>query len=87
MIFGVQIGVHTTSQQGFPDYHSRRSPSTASQRRDVVAIGGDRTRFSYGYSAEDDELESLRKHIAGVRASTGLPLNTPHESEADDAHG
>jgi len=78
------VGVHPHHSKDFPDI-TVDDLVTASQRRDVVAIGETGLDFHYGYSAEDDQLESLRKHIAASRI-TGLPLIL-HTREADDLMG
>lgn len=54
----------------------------AARHPEVVAIGETGLDFHYGYSSEEDQLASLRKHIAVAR-ETGLPLIL-HTREADD---
>jgi TatD DNase family protein len=50
-----------------------------------VAIGETGLDFHYGYSPEDAQVESLRKHIEAAR-QTSLPLIL-HTREADDMMG
>jgi len=54
----------------------------AATHPEVVAIGETGLDFHYGYSAEKDQVDSLRKHIHVAR-NTGLPLIL-HTREADD---
>ncbi|MCA8901127.1 MAG: TatD family hydrolase [Hyphomonas sp.] len=51
-------------------------------RPDTVAIGETGLDFHYGYSAESDQVTSLRTHIQAARSS-GLPVIL-HTREADD---
>ena len=53
----------------------------AAARPKVVGIGETGLDFHYGYSTEDDQILSLRKHITVAR-DTGLPLIL-HTREAD----
>tara|TARA_R110000868_G_scaffold33300_1_gene120959 strand:+ start:3749 stop:4522 length:774 start_codon:yes stop_codon:yes gene_type:complete len=78
------VGVHPHHSKDFPDI-TVDDLVTASERPEVVAIGESGLDFHYGYSAEDDQLDSLRKHIAASRI-TGLPLIL-HTREADDLMG
>ena len=78
------VGVHPHHSKDFPDI-TIDDLVTASERPEVVAIGESGLDFHYGYSAEDDQLDSLRKHIAASRI-TGLPLIL-HTREADDLMG
>lgn len=54
----------------------------AAKNPEVVAIGETGLDFHYGYSSEEDQVLSLRKHITVAR-ETGLPLIL-HTREADD---
>lgn len=54
----------------------------AATHPEVVAIGETGLDFHYGYSAEKDQVDSLRKHMHVAR-NTGLPLIL-HTREADD---
>ncbi|MEQ8301615.1 MAG: TatD family hydrolase [Hyphomonas sp.] len=78
------VGVHPHHSKDFRDI-TVDDLVTASERPEVVAIGESGLDFHYGYSAEDDQLDSLRKHIAASRI-TGLPLIL-HTREADDLMG
>jgi len=78
------VGVHPHHSKDFPDI-TVDDLVTASERPEVVAIGESGLDFHYGYSAEYDQLNSLRKHIAASRI-TGLPLIL-HTREADDLMG
>ncbi|MEZ6000649.1 TatD family hydrolase [Hyphomonas sp.] len=53
----------------------------AAANPEVIAIGETGLDFHYGYSAEEDQVASLRKHIQAAR-ETGLPLIL-HTREAD----
>jgi TatD DNase family protein len=78
------VGVHPHHTKDFPDI-TVDDLVTASQHPDVVAIGESGLDFHYGYSPQEAQLGSLRKHIAASRI-TGLPLIL-HTREADDLMG
>nr|WP_321441044.1 TatD family hydrolase [uncultured Hyphomonas sp.] len=74
-------GVHPHHAKDFPDLTVETLIKAASNP-EVVAIGETGLDFHYGYSAEDDQVTSLRKHISAAR-DTGLPLIL-HTREADE---
>jgi TatD DNase family protein len=74
-------GVHPHHAKDFPDLTVETLIQAASNP-EVVAIGETGLDFHYGYSAEDDQVTSLRKHISAAR-DTGLPLIL-HTREADE---
>ncbi len=78
------VGVHPHHSKDFPELTVGQLVEAAS-RPDVVAIGETGLDFHYGYSAEDAQIASLRKHIEAARQS-GLPLIL-HTREADDLMG
>tara|TARA_R110000787_G_scaffold20065_4_gene59630 strand:- start:42990 stop:43763 length:774 start_codon:yes stop_codon:yes gene_type:complete len=78
------VGVHPHHSKDFPDLSVDQLVEAAA-RKDVVAIGETGLDFHYGYSAEDAQISSLRKHIEAARRS-GLPLIL-HTREADDLMG
>jgi TatD DNase family protein len=78
------VGVHPHHSKDFPDI-STADLVAAAGRKKVVAIGETGLDFHYGYSPEDVQVASLRKHIAAAR-TTGLPLIL-HTREADDLMG
>ena len=78
------VGVHPHHTKDFPDI-TVGDLTAAAARPKVVAIGETGLDFHYGYSPEDAQVESLRKHIEAAR-QTGLPLIL-HTREADDMMG
>ena len=74
-------GVHPHHAKDFRDL-TTDDLLRAAENRQVVAIGETGLDFYYGYSGEDDQVSSLRKHIAAAR-QTGLPLIL-HTRDADD---
>jgi len=74
-------GVHPHHAKDFPDLRIETLTQAASNP-EVVAIGETGLDFHYGYSAEADQVISLRKHISAAR-DTGLPLIL-HTREADE---
>ena len=74
-------GVHPHHAKDFPDL-TVETLTQAASNPEVVAIGETGLDFHYGYSAEDDQVTSLRKHISAAR-DTGLPLIL-HTREADE---
>ena len=74
-------GVHPHHAKDFPDLRIETLTQAASNP-EVVAIGETGLDFHYGYSAEADQVTSLRKHISAAR-DTGLPLIL-HTREADE---
>ena len=75
------VGVHPHHAKDFRDL-TIEDLANAATHPEVVAIGETGLDFHYGYSAEDDQVTSLRKHISVAR-TTGLPLIL-HTREADD---
>ena len=78
------VGVHPHHTKDFPDI-TVEDLTAAAARPKVVAIGETGLDFHYGYSPEDAQVESLRKHIEAAR-QTSLPLIL-HTREADDMMG
>ena len=78
------VGVHPHHTKDFPDI-TVEDLTVAAARPKVVAIGETGLDFHYGYSPEDAQVESLRKHIEAAR-QTSLPLIL-HTREADDMMG
>ena len=78
------VGVHPHHTKDFPDI-TVEDLTAAAARPEVVAIGETGLDFHYGYSPEDAQVESLRKHIEAARR-TSLPLIL-HTREADDMMG
>jgi TatD DNase family protein len=74
-------GVHPHHAKDFGNLTVEQLIEAASSS-EVVAIGETGLDFHYGYSAEKDQVECLRKHIDAAR-NTGLPLIL-HTREADD---
>lgn len=74
-------GVHPHHAKDFLDL-TTEDLLRAADNPNVVAIGETGLDFYYGYSSEDDQVPSLRKHIEAAR-ETGLPLIL-HTREADD---
>lgn len=74
-------GVHPHHAKDFGDL-SVETLKEAASNPEVVAIGETGLDFHYGYSVEQDQVNSLRKHIQAAR-DTGLPLIL-HTREADD---
>lgn len=75
------VGVHPHHAKDFPDLTVEDLTRRAADGR-VVAIGETGLDFHYGYSAEEDQVRSLRLHIEAARV-TGLPLIL-HTREADE---
>lgn len=75
------VGVHPHHAKDFPDLTVEDLTRRAVDSR-VIAIGETGLDFHYGYSAEDDQVRSLRLHIEAARI-TGLPLIL-HTREADE---
>ena len=78
------VGVHPHHTKDFQDI-TVEDLTMAAARPKVVAIGETGLDFHYGYSPEDAQVESLRKHIEAAR-QTSLPLIL-HTREADDLMG
>jgi TatD DNase family protein len=78
------VGVHPHHAKDFPDI-TVKDLTAAASRPEVVAIGETGLDFHYGYSPEDAQVDSLRKHIEAARQSS-LPLIL-HTREADDMMG
>lgn len=74
------VGVHPHHSKDFTDLTAETLIEDASHPK-VVAIGETGLDFHYGYSAEADQVRSLKEHIAAARR-TGLPLIL-HTREAD----
>lgn len=74
-------GVHPHHAKDFVDLTAKALIEAASNDK-VIAIGETGLDFHYGYSTEEDQVASLRKHIHVAR-ETGLPLIL-HTREADD---
>jgi len=74
-------GVHPHHAKDFRDL-TTEDLLLATGHKKVVAIGETGLDFHYGYSAEEDQVASLRKHIS-VSRDTGLPLIL-HTREADN---
>lgn len=74
------VGVHPHHAKDFTDLTAVTLIADAAHPK-VVAIGETGLDFHYGYSAESDQVRSLREHIAAAR-ETGLPLIL-HTREAD----
>lgn len=74
------VGVHPHHAKDFTGLMSETLIAEAAHPK-VVAIGETGLDFHYGYSAEADQVRSLREHISAAR-ETGLPLIL-HTREAD----
>ncbi len=74
------VGVHPHHTKDFTQLTASTLVAEA-QHPKVVAIGETGLDFHYGYSAEPDQVRSLREHIKAAR-ETGLPLIL-HTREAD----
>ncbi|MEX1251242.1 MAG: TatD family hydrolase [Hyphomonas sp.] len=74
------VGVHPHHSKDATDLTAETLVADAAHP-EVVAIGETGLDFHYGYSAEADQVRSLREHIKAAR-STGLPLIL-HTREAD----
>ena len=74
------VGVHPHHAKDFTSLTAETLIAEARHPK-VVAIGETGLDFHYGYSAEADQLRSLREHINAARV-TGLPLIL-HTREAD----
>ena len=74
------VGVHPHHAKDFTALTAETLIAEAAHPK-VVAIGETGLDFHYGYSAEADQLRSLREHIQAARV-TGLPLIL-HTREAD----
>jgi TatD DNase family protein len=74
------VGVHPHHAKDFTDLTAETLITEAAHPK-VVAIGETGLDFHYGYSAEADQVRSLREHISAAR-KTGLPLIL-HTREAD----
>nr|WP_321362042.1 TatD family hydrolase [uncultured Hyphomonas sp.] len=75
------VGVHPHHAKDFTDLTADTLIEAASNKK-VVAIGETGLDFHYGYSSEQNQVTSLRKHIYAAR-ETRLPLIL-HTREADD---
>ncbi|MEZ5984576.1 MAG: TatD family hydrolase [Hyphomonas sp.] len=73
-------GVHPHHAKDFTDLSVEALAGAATDPK-VVAIGETGLDFHYGYSSEEDQVASLRKHIRVAR-ETALPLIL-HTREAD----
>jgi TatD DNase family protein len=74
------VGVHPHHAKDFTGLMAETLIAEAAHPK-VVAIGETGLDFHYGYSAEADQVRSLREHISAAR-KTGLPLIL-HTREAD----
>lgn len=74
------VGVHPHHAKDFTGLTAATLIKEAEHPK-VVAIGETGLDFHYGYSAEADQVRSLREHISAAR-ETGLPLIL-HTREAD----
>lgn len=74
------VGVHPHHAKDFTSLTAETLIAEARHPK-VVAIGETGLDFHYGYSAEADQVRSLREHINAARV-TGLPLIL-HTREAD----
>ncbi len=74
------VGVHPHHAKDFTSLMASTLIAEATHPK-VVAIGETGLDFHYGYSAEADQVRSVREHIAAAR-ETGLPLIL-HTREAD----
>ncbi|WP_291202167.1 TatD family hydrolase [Hyphomonas sp.] len=74
------VGVHPHHAKDFTGLMAE-TLITEAEHPKVVAIGETGLDFHYGYSAEADQVRSLREHVRAARA-TGLPLIL-HTREAD----
>ena len=74
------VGVHPHHAKDFTALGTAQLIEAADDPQ-VVAIGETGLDFHYGYSAEADQVESLRRHIDAARR-TGLPVIL-HTREAD----
>ena len=74
------VGVHPHHAKDFTGLMADTLIAEAAHPK-VVAIGETGLDFHYGYSAEADQVRSLREHISAAR-ETGLPLIL-HTREAD----
>lgn len=74
------VGVHPHHAKDFTSLTAETLIAEARHQK-VVAIGETGLDFHYGYSAEADQVRSLREHIEAARVS-GLPLIL-HTREAD----
>lgn len=74
-------GVHPHHAKDFRGLQIEELVAAAANPK-VIAIGETGLDFHYGYSAEEDQVLSLRKHISAAR-QTGLPLIL-HTREADN---
>jgi TatD DNase family protein len=74
------VGVHPHHAKDFTGLMAETLIAEAAHPK-VVAIGETGLDFHYGYSAEADQVRSLREHIRAAR-ETGLPLIL-HTREAD----
>ncbi len=74
------VGVHPHHAKDFTSLTAETLIAEARHPK-VVAIGETGLDFHYGYSAEADQVRSLREHIEAARV-TGLPLIL-HTREAD----
>ena len=78
------VGVHPHHAKDFEGLAVEELVEAA-RDRNVVAIGETGLDFYYGYSAETQQVQSLRQHIEAAR-QTGLPLIL-HCRDADDLMG
>jgi TatD DNase family protein len=74
------VGVHPHHAKDFTNLTAETLIAEARHPK-VVAVGETGLDFHYGYSAEADQVRSLREHINAARM-TGLPLIL-HTREAD----
>ena len=74
------VGVHPHHARDFTNLKAGTLIAEARHPK-VVAVGETGLDFHYGYSAEADQVRSLREHINAARV-TGLPLIL-HTREAD----
>lgn len=75
------VGVHPHHAKDFTTLTAETLVAEAAHPK-VAAIGETGLDFHYGYSAEADQVRSLREHIQAARV-TGLPLIL-HTREADE---
>jgi TatD DNase family protein len=78
------VGVHPHHAKDYPDLKAETLMRLAEHPK-IVAIGETGLDQHYGYSSLDDQVRSLRAHIAAARA-LDLPVII-HTREADDATG
>ncbi|MEL6239425.1 MAG: TatD family hydrolase [Pseudomonadota bacterium] len=78
------VGTHPHHAKDFTDLETKNLVDAAAATK-VVAIGETGLDFHYGYSAEADQVRSLKVHIDAARL-TGLPIIL-HTRDADEMMG